>query len=87
MYFGNEEVEYLGHIISKERFKVDLNKINVIMEIQKPKNILKAIGFLGLTMYYRRFIKNYAYLKTPLSNLLNKNFFQRVTKQMIFLRH
>jgi hypothetical protein len=74
--FGKKEVEYLGHIISQEGVKVDPNKIKAITEWPKPKNISKLRGFLGLTGYYRRFIKNYAHLTTPLSNLLKKNSFK-----------
>ena len=74
--FGKEEVEYLGHIISKKGVKVDPKKIRAIIEWPKPKNISKLWGFLGLTWYYRRFIKNYAHLTTPLTNLLKKNSFQ-----------
>jgi len=74
--FGKEEIEYLGHVISKEGFKVDPSKIKEIMEYPKPNNISKLRGFLWLTSYYRRFINNYTHLTTLLSNLLKKNYFQ-----------
>jgi hypothetical protein len=74
--FGKEEVEYLGHIISKKGVKVDPKKIKEITKWLKPKNISKLRGFLGLAGYYRRFVKNYAHLTTPLTNILNKNYFQ-----------
>jgi hypothetical protein len=74
--FGKEEVEYLGHVISQEGVKVDPEKIKAITEWPKPKNISKLRGFLGLTGYYRIFIKNYAHLTTPFSNLLKKNSFK-----------
>jgi len=74
--FGKEEVEYLRHIISKEGVKVDPNKIKAIKEWPKPINISKLRGFLELTRYYRRFIKNYAHITAPLSNLLKKNSFR-----------
>lgn len=74
--FGKQEVEYLGHVISKEGVKVDPKKIKAINEWPQPKNISKLRGFLGLTGYYRRFIKNYAHLIAPLTNLLKKNSFQ-----------
>ena len=74
--FGKEEVEYLGHVISHESVKVDPNKIKAIKEWTKPANISKLRGFLGLTGYYQRFIKNYADITAPLTNLLNKNSFQ-----------
>jgi hypothetical protein len=73
--FGKEEVEYLGHIISKNGVKVDPNKIKVITEWPRPKSISKLRGFLGLAVYYRRFVKNYAHLTAPLTNLLKKNSF------------
>jgi hypothetical protein len=71
--FGKEEVEYLGHIISKKGVKVDPKKIMEITEWPKPKNISKLRGFLGLAGYYQRFVKNYAHLTSPLTNLLKKN--------------
>jgi len=37
--FGKEEVEYLGHIISKEGVKLDPSKIKAIMEWKKPDSI------------------------------------------------
>jgi hypothetical protein len=55
---------------------VDPEKIKAITEWPKPNNISKLRGFLGLTGYYRKFIKNYAHLTTPLSNLLKKNSFK-----------
>ena len=73
--FGKEEVSYLGHIISKEGVKVDPKKIKSITEWPNPTNISKLRGFLGLTRYYRRFIRNYAHKPSPLSNLLKKNAF------------
>ena len=73
--FGKEEVEYLRHIISKEGVKVDPNKIKAIKECPNPDNISKLRGFLGLIGYYRTFIKNYAHITRPLTNLLKKNSF------------
>jgi len=46
--FGEEEVEYLGHVISKG-VKVDPKKIKAITEWSEPKTISKLRGFLGLT--------------------------------------
>ena len=73
--FGKEEVDYLGHIISKG-VKVVPNKIKAITEWPQPVNISKLRGFLGLTGYYQRYVKNYAHKTAPLTNLLKKNSFQ-----------
>ena len=69
-------MDYLGHKISKEGVQVDPSKIKAIMEWPKPDNISKLRGFLGLTGYYRRFVKNYTHKTAPLTNLLKKNSFQ-----------
>jgi len=73
--FGQKEVVYLKHIISMEGVKMDPNKIKAIKEWKKSNNISKLRGFLGLTQYYRRFIKNYSHLMMPLTNLLKKECF------------
>ena len=74
--FGKEEVDYLGHIISKEGVKVDPSKIKAITECPKPDNILKLRGFLGLTVYYQRYVKNDAHKTNLLTDLLKKNSFR-----------
>jgi hypothetical protein len=53
-YFRKQEVEYLGHIVSREGVKVDLQKIQSIRKWLTPKNIKSLGGFLGLTIYYQQ---------------------------------
>ena len=55
-FFGVQEVEYLGHIISHEGVKVDPNKIKAIKEWKFPTTIKKLQGFLKLTGYYRKIV-------------------------------
>jgi hypothetical protein len=50
--FGVQEVEYLGHIIARERVKLDPNKIKAMMEWPTPKILKKLRGLLGLKGYY-----------------------------------
>jgi len=70
--FGTAEIDYLGHTISGEGMKMDIGKVQAIMEWPEPHNIKQLRGFLGLTGYYRRFIKGYATLVGPLTDLLKK---------------
>ncbi|MCH79797.1 Ty3/gypsy retrotransposon protein, partial [Trifolium medium] len=73
--FGQKEVDYLGHIVSGSGVKMDANKINDVLQWPVPKNIKQLRGFLGLTGYYRRFIKAYAQMAGPLTDLLRKDAF------------
>jgi hypothetical protein len=74
--FGQASVEYLGHIISSQGVATDPTKIKDIMERKTPTTVKKLRGFLGLTGYYRRFIKGYAMVCQPLYQALKKDQFQ-----------
>ena len=65
----------MGHIVSHEGVKVDPNKIKAIKEWPIPKTIKKLRGFLGLTRYYRGFVKKYGCIATLLTTLLKKGSF------------
>ncbi|WVZ14637.1 hypothetical protein V8G54_012203 [Vigna mungo] len=60
--FGLEQIDYLGHIVSSHG--------------PVPKTIKQLRGFLGLTGYYRRFIRGYATIANPLKNVLMKDNFK-----------
>lgn len=73
--FAQKSIEYLGHIIDSQGLKDDPMKVEAMTQWQTPTNVKQLKGFLGLTGYYRRFVKNYSTLTAPLTDLLKKGEF------------
>ena len=70
--FARKEVHYLGHIVSAEGVRTDPDKTKAVKEYPIPHDVKQLRQFLGLTNYYRRFIKDYSLLATPLFHLTRK---------------
>ncbi|XP_026428528.1 uncharacterized protein LOC113324426 [Papaver somniferum] len=73
--FGQSQLDYLGHIITPAGVCVDPDKIVAIQNWPIPTSIKELRGFLGLTRYYRKFVKNDGAICKPLTDLLRKNSF------------
>jgi len=64
-HFFRQELKFLGHIISKEGIKPDPEKVQAVLDWTEPKNQTEVRGFLGLTNYFKRFIKTMQKLQQP----------------------
>jgi hypothetical protein len=67
------EMDFLGHRITQEGLKIDDHKVKAIVDWEPPKSVPALKYFLGLASYYRKFIKNFAKIASPLTNLLKKS--------------
>ena len=71
--FLQEEVQYLGHIVSAAGIQPDSRKIQAVADYPTPRSSKELRQFLGLTNYYRRFVKDYAKMACPLFELVKKS--------------
>ncbi|KAG8503342.1 hypothetical protein CXB51_001300 [Gossypium anomalum] len=67
------EVGFFGHIISLEGIRVDPSKISTFVDWKPLRNASKVRSFLGLAGYYRRFVKGFSMIATPMTRLLQKD--------------
>ena len=71
--FLKEELLFLGHIVSADGVKVDPAKTEAVAKYPVPTDLHRLRSFLGMANYFRRFIKGYAQMTNPLTDLLKKD--------------
>jgi hypothetical protein len=71
--FWLDQVEFLGHVISKEGIAMNPSKVQSVLDWQAPTNVKEVRGFLGMARYYQRFIEGFSKIAGPMTKLLRKN--------------
>ncbi|GJV34070.1 hypothetical protein Tco_1394470 [Tanacetum coccineum] len=66
-------VQFLGHVIDSQGIHVDLAQIEAVKDRASPTIPTEVRQFLGLTGYYRRFIKGFSKIAKPLTKLTQKS--------------
>jgi hypothetical protein len=70
--FWLNTVKFLGYTISSDGISVDPSKVQEVLDWKPPTSVLQIRGFLGLVVYYRRFIPDFSRIAKPMTELLKK---------------
>ena len=71
--FRVTEVDFLSMIVSHDEIKMDPEKVNAILKWPELMNVKQVCTFLGLSSFYRCFIKDYAIISHPMVDLTCKD--------------
>lgn len=71
--FGLRRVRFLGHVLDQQGISVDESKISIVKNYPVPNTPKKVKSFIGLCSYYRRFVKDFSSIASPLRLLLKQN--------------
>ncbi|CAH2105851.1 unnamed protein product [Euphydryas editha] len=87
--FLKRRVEFLGYDIAAGELRPNPRKIEALTKLPPPQNIHELRQFIGLASYFRKFIKSFSQIMTPLFLLVtNKQFtwnpeHERIRQQII----
>ncbi|GBG62384.1 hypothetical protein CBR_g30338 [Chara braunii] len=71
--FFLSEISFLGYVVTRGGLRPDSRKVAAVKEVPVPTSLTQVRAFLGPASYYRRFIKGFAAIARPLTNLLRKD--------------
>ena len=68
-----KEINFLGLVIETNGIEIQKEKMSGVLEWPRPKTVKDVQKFLGLTNYYRQFVKDFAKIAKLLHRLVRKN--------------
>ncbi|XP_063534911.1 uncharacterized protein K02A2.6-like [Cydia strobilella] len=68
--FFAKSINYLGHVISEDGIHTCPEKVKAIEAAPAPRNVSELRAFIGMVMYYAKFVGNVSSIMAPLYNLL-----------------
>lgn len=71
--FFKEHLDILGFVIDKEGLHKSLTKVKAIVDAPRPKDAKQLQSFIGLIMYYARFLPDRANKLKPLYECMKEN--------------
>ena len=66
------QVTFLGHLVNASGVQCDPEKVAAVVNWEAPSDVTGVRSFLGFCNYYRKFIRSFAQIASPLTALTEK---------------
>lgn len=70
--FGVTELKFLGMVVICAGIKPNSSKIEAVVKFSRPKTLREVKIFLGMSSYYRKYIRKFCDIARSLSGLSRK---------------
>lgn len=71
--FAVNTVKFLGHIFSDKGIQADSDKVQAIVDMERPSDSKAVERLLGMITYVSKFIPNATEITAPLRELVKRN--------------
>lgn len=71
--FLKRETEFLGHVVTQNGIRPNPKKIECVLKYPIPQTPKQIKQFLGLSGYYRKFMRDYSKIAKPMTSYLKKD--------------
>lgn len=71
--FLSPSIPFLGFIVSRQGTAIDPDRVSAILKYETPRSKKEIRSFLGFASHYRKYIRDYARIARPLTELTKKD--------------
>ena len=82
LQFCQQEVEYLGRLISKEGKRMSNKQLDAIMKAPRPETVGQMMTFLGMTGFSMDWVEGYSDKTQPLRKLMKEAGLERLANKL-----